>query len=115
MEGQVKQELNPADIVEEEEEEEEEDEEEEEEEGEEECPKFSPKHCQKLQFSIAQIMGFDNSEAKPNADQDIGGDPQDDGDDQGGQGDHQRDQTSGGGFSEEEDALTKDVKVRFIL
>ena len=107
----MKQELDRTDIVEEEEEEEEEDEEEEEEEEEEECPKFSPKHCQKLQFSIAQIMGFDNSEAKPNADQDIGGDPQDDGDDQGGQGDHQRDQTSGGGFSEEEDALAKDVKV----
>ena len=33
------------------------DEEEEEEEGQ--CRKYSPKHCSKLQFSIAQIMGFD--------------------------------------------------------
>ena len=34
--------------------------EEDEEDGEEEeCRKYSPKQCSKLQFSIAQIMGFD--------------------------------------------------------
>ena len=35
------------------------DEEEEEEEEGGQCRKYSPKHCSKLQFSIAQIMGFD--------------------------------------------------------
>ena len=121
MEGQVKQELDPADIVEEEEEEEEEDddeeEEDEEEEEEEECRKFSPKHCQKLQFSIAQIMGFDSSEASQNAGQEEEGDAgHQDGDqsDQGHPGD-QSDQMGRGRWSEEGEGLTKDVKVDINL
>ena len=56
QEEEVKLEVEPEHVMEHEEEEEEE-----EEEGNEECRKFSPKHSQKLQFSIAQIMGFDSS------------------------------------------------------
>ena len=112
----MKQELDPADIVEEEEEEEEEDddeeEDEEEEEEEEECRKFSPKHCQKLQFSIAQIMGFDSSETSQNAGQGEQ-DNQDDHGDQSDQGHHgdQSEQMGRGRWSEEGEGLTKDVKV----
>ena len=112
----MKQELDPADIVEEEEEEEEDDEEddEDEEEEEEECRKFSPKHCQKLQFSIAQIMGFDSSETTENAGQgeeDTG--LQDDHRDQSDQGHHgdQSDQMGRGRWSEEGERLAKEVKV----
>ena len=65
MEKQVKLEMEPINIMEEEEEDEEEDDDDEEEDEDEECRKFSPKHCQKLQFSIAQIMGFDSSEPAP--------------------------------------------------
>ena len=116
MEGQVKQELDPADIVEEEEEEEEEDEEEDEdeEEEEEECRKFSPKHCQKLQFSIAQIMGFDSSETTQSAGQGEEETGLQDGDgDQSDQNHHrdQSDQLGRGRWSEEGDGLTKEVKV----
>ena len=101
----MKQELDPANIVEEEEEEEEE------------CRKFSPKHCQKLQFSIAQIMGFDSSEASQNAGQEEEGDAgHQDGDqsDQGHLGD-QSDQMGRGRWSEEGEGLTKDVKVDINL
>ena len=122
MEGQVKQELDPADIVEEEEEEEddEDDEEDEEEEEEEECRKFSPKHCQKLQFSIAQIMGFDSSEGTQNSGQgDISALEQDRGlqeghGDQGDQG--YQDQLGRGRWPREEgERQVKDVKVDMNL
>ena len=112
----MKQELDPADIVEEEEEEEEDDEEEDEdeEEEEEECRKFSPKHCQKLQFSIAQIMGFDSSETTQKAGQgeEDNGLQDDHGDrcDQGHHGD-QSDQMVRGRWSEEGEGLAKEVKV----
>ena len=123
MEGQVKQELDPADIVEEEEEEEEDEddeEDEEEEEEEEECRKFSPKHCQKLQFSIAQIMGFDSSEGTQNSGQgDISALEEDRGlqeghGDQGDQG--YQDQLGRGRWPREEgERQVKDVKVDMNL
>ena len=34
------------------------------------CKDISPKHCQKLQFSIAQIMGFDTSDTNQSVDSD---------------------------------------------
>ena len=104
----MKQELDPADIVEEEEEEEEDDDDEEddEEEEEEECRKFSPKQCQKLQFSIAQIMGFDSSETTQNAEED------NEHRDQSDQGQHGDQSDQRGRWSE---GVAKEVKVgRFI-
>ena len=105
---------------EEEEEEDEDEEEDEEEEEEEECRKFSPKHCQKLQFSIAQIMGFDSSEGTQNSGQgDISALEQDRGlqeghGDEGDQG--YQDQLGRGRWPREEgERQVKDVKVDMNL